>query len=130
MGSNTPTAATSFTTNQTQYFILFGLHSPRRGSRLRPEDIPNEKHHICGSLRETPHKIRIPRLSIWHIQPQPIALCNDTPLQVPPNPIKHLKFKAIRRNTPVFYGPQGFDNDLFIVRGECWKRSALQHLMH
>src|ERR1039457_4901159 len=97
--------------NQPQYFIYVGLHSrpsgsarpsaplwSRLGSCLAAEEVPHQKHQIRRTLGQPPHEIRIPGVAKWHIQAQPVPIRNQTALQIPPDPVEHLKLEAIRRN--------------------------------
>jgi hypothetical protein len=39
------------------------------------------KPHVRGALRQSTHEVGVPGGAVGHVQPQPVALIHDTPLQ-------------------------------------------------
>src|SRR5690349_17019215 len=110
MAANTRPAIASLASKYPQYFIRIGLLSALSGSGfasrfssavLPSQQVTDQKQHIRRTLGETPHKIWIPRIAIWHVQSQPETCLHQQPLQVPPDAVQHLKLETVRRQIPL-----------------------------
>src|SRR6266576_4096033 len=98
--------------------------------KLTTEKIAREKHNIGRALSQASHKIRIPRLAKGHIEPQTITFANQAPLEVAPDPVKHLKFKAIPCDFAGAHEAFGLVDYFFVVRGNCRISALCQQSSH
>src|SRR5882672_7149608 len=87
--------------------------------KLGAEKITREKHNIGRTLSQPPHEIRIPRLAKRNVEPQTITFGNQTALQVAPDAVKHLKFKALPRDIAGAHKPFGLGDYFFVMSGNC-----------
>ena len=60
------------------------------GKRFR-----SEKRKIGRALSQPAHEIGIPGFAERHIEPQPVALGHQPPLQVAPDPVEHLELEGL-----------------------------------
>src|SRR5439155_5991072 len=98
--------------------------------KLTAEKIAREKHNIGRALSQAPHEIRIPGLAKGHVEAQTITFANQAPLEVTPDAVKHLKFKAIPRDFAGAHEAFGLVDYLFVVRGNCRISARCQQNSH
>ena len=72
---------------------------------------------MAGRSAKPPHEIGIPRLAVWHIQPQPVSFVNQPPLDIAANAVKHLEFEGVARDFARLHEAFGLLDDLLVMRG-------------
>src|SRR5579859_1131522 len=102
----------------------------RPASLLCPENIADEKRKIGRALSQSPHEIWIPRFTERHIQPEPVAFGDQPPLQVAPDPVKHLKLKGLWRDLAAPGEALCLVDHFLIVRGNGRIRTGGQEDFH
>src|SRR6185503_19856337 len=79
---------------------------PARGPRPAPgsetlsfQKILQYKPDVRWSFSQSPHEIRIPVFAVRYVHAHPPTITRQLFLQVAPNPVKHLEFKSILRDS-------------------------------
>src|ERR1035441_6750057 len=109
---------------------------PARSAKfpLRPgltsQQVARQEEDIGRPLRQPPHEIGIPRLPIWHIQPQPVSLADQPLLDIAANAVKHLEFEGVARDLARLHEAFGLFDDLFVMRGYSRSYAAFAALRH
>src|ERR1017187_8146117 len=85
--------------------------------RSAPKQFAHQEEEIARPPRKPPHEIWIPRLPVWHIQPEPVSFVNQPLLDIAANAVEHLKFEGVARDLARFHEALGLFDDLLVMRG-------------
>ena len=96
----------------------------REGSSL--PKVLHHKPNICRTLRQPAHEIRIPVLTVWHIDAHIIPVARQLLLQIAANAVKHLKLECILADALIARIANGGVNHVRIVRGDSMIGAARQ----
>src|SRR5580658_10938191 len=81
-----------------------------------PQQVACQEEDVGRPLRKPPHEIWIPRLAVWHVQPEPVSFVNQPLLNIAANAVKHLEFEGVARDLARLYEAFGLFHDLFVMR--------------
>src|SRR5580704_17249544 len=80
------------------------------------QQVASQEDHISRALRQPPHKVRIPRFAIRHIQPQTISFSSQPLLDIAADAVEHLEFKRVARDPAGCHEALRLGNDFLIMR--------------